>query len=116
MATRGQEGVVLIVGPDGTTERDTVQCRHCQHIVECKPGSNGTVYLIPTDDLRLYVEEAGAWCQGCFGPLCLRCVRADGSCAHGEAHWERRMTAFEVAMARSGARGALLQAVLGDQP
>ena len=56
-------------------EMDTVKCRHCQTTVFVKPGTVCTTYLIP--DRRQppghYLEEPGAWCPQCNGPICLVC-------------------------------------------
>lgn len=101
---RRQEGYILILGEDGTvTERDSVQCRHCQRIVEVKPGTLGQVYLVPEGDH--YREEAGAYCGSCSGPLCLACEKR-GGCERGSQHWERQMERYE-------ARQRFLQAVTG---
>jgi hypothetical protein len=91
---RRQEGYLLILDPDGpVTERDSISCRHCQRIVELKPGTFGQVYLIPDGDT--YREEAGAYCGSCHGPLCLPCER-QGGCENGSQHWERQMERLEA--------------------
>ncbi len=83
-------GHVRITSPDAPLiERDTVQCRHCQRIIEVKPGSWAQVYLIP--DSRSpsgYREEAGAYCRRCWGPLCLPCDDR-GDCVPWEAQLDR---------------------------
>lgn len=58
-------------------ERETVACKHCGKHVWVKPGTGATVYLI----LHLHrgttpahwVEEPGAFCLCCMGPVCLPC-------------------------------------------
>lgn len=88
-------GYLLISDPDSPAiiERDTVQCRHCQRIVELKPGTMGTVYLVP--DGQGYREEAGAYCSSCSGPLCLPCEHK-GGCERGSRYWERWMERYEA--------------------
>jgi hypothetical protein len=94
-------GYLVIAGPGAVQEFDTVQCRHCQRIVQVKPGTWGQTYLVP--DGQAYREEPGAYCSSCSGPLCLPCERA-GGCEHGSRHWERQMERYE-------ARHALLRSV-----
>jgi len=95
-----QEGYLVIIDPEQPkVERDTVQCRHCQRIVEVKPGTMAQVYLIP-DDLSptYYREEAGAFCGSCFGPICLSCERREAAgvtCERGSQYWERQMERYE---------------------
>jgi hypothetical protein len=88
-------GYLIITGPDAPAqEYDTVQCRHCQRIVQVKPGTWGQTYLLPLDSGG-YREEAGAYCSSCSGPLCLPCERA-GGCEQGSRHWERQMERYEA--------------------
>ena len=96
MPKRPWGGYILITGPDGPpVERDTVKCRHCQRIVEVKPGTMGTVYLVPNAPGTGWVEVAGAYCSSCSGPTCLspQCLQ---SCEHGSRHWEREMDRYEA--------------------
>lgn len=99
MPPRKRSGYIQIIGPDGPLiERDCVKCRHCQRIVELKPGSGGSVYLIPDEQSPThYREEAGAYCGSCYGPLCLEC-EARGGCRNGSQHWERQMEQLEARM------------------
>lgn len=91
---RRPEGYLIITDPDGPViERDTVQCRHCQAIVEVKPGTWGQVYLV-FDRAGQQHEVAGAFCGSCFGPLCLAC-ESRGGCERGSLHWERQMDRWE---------------------
>ena len=64
-------------------ETDTVKCRHCGGMILVKPGTVNTVYLIPHKghivDENSYLEEAGAFCRNCMGPICLTCHH-DGRC------------------------------------
>ncbi|MAH46437.1 hypothetical protein CMI37_11435 [Candidatus Pacearchaeota archaeon] len=71
-------GYLVTTGPDGTQERDTFTCAHCQKVVLAKPSSD------PAD--------AGGLCRVCGGLVCGPCV-SRGSCVP----WEARM---EVAEAR----------------
>jgi hypothetical protein len=97
-----QEGYILVIGADGHTieERDTVLCRHCQRIIEVKPGTWGRVYLVhdpasPTS----YRDEPGAYCGKCMGPICHACDDT-GTCVP----FERALEDFE-------ARMSLMQAI-----
>lgn len=106
-----QEGYVLIIDPEAPTiERDTCLCRHCQRIVEIKPGTMGQVYLIPDEQSPThYREESGAFCGSCFGPICLSCERKEASgamCERGSNHWERQMEKHE-ALAREAVKRIL---------
>lgn len=59
-----------------TREMDTVQCRHCQRHIFVKPGTLSTVYMIPDTRPGMFgqfVEEPGAGCTICGGPVCLPC-------------------------------------------
>lgn len=95
---RGLGGYLVITDPEtSVVEIDTVMCRHCQRIVQLKPGTMGQVYLVPSS-FGGYREEAGAYCSSCSGPLCLAC-EARGSCEHGEKHWERRLERYEARQA-----------------
>jgi hypothetical protein len=109
---RRQEGYIVITDPEApTVERDTVICRHCQRIIELKPGTMATVYLIPDDaSPTLYREETGGYCGSCAGPLCLSCLAREVTgerCERGSLHWERRLENFE-----KGAR-QVLREILG---
>jgi len=57
MASSGdsrQDGYVLIVGPGGTVERDTLQCCHCNAHYIVRPGSG----------------KRRGWCTMCSAPTC----------------------------------------------
>lgn len=106
---RNPQGYILISdpGPIGAdretiTERDTITCGHCQQIVEIKPGTGATVYLIP-DALppHRYHEEPGAFCPSCMRAICLQC-HAKGGCVP----WERMLDRME-------GRDRFLRVVLG---
>ncbi|SRR5258706_14364620 len=78
IAPRGHYGYSTIVEPGHQTiQRDTVQCGHCDTIIDLKPGSGHTVYLIfvAFDALNrpVYKEEMGAFCGVCMRPVCLPC-------------------------------------------
>lgn len=95
-----KQGYVLVVHPDGRMEeRDTVTCRHCQRVIELKPGTWGQVYLIPDADGR-YHEQAGAYCRKCMAPICHRCDDR-GDCEH----WERTLERIEAKAALHAAMG-----------
>jgi hypothetical protein len=59
-------------------------------VVQVKPGSGATVYLLPishpghAEGHWHYAEEAGAFCRVCMRPICLTC-HAAGVCRT----WER---------------------------
>lgn len=103
----------MIFGHDGSiTERDTLMCRHGQHLIELKPGSMGQVYLVRDEDAPLgYREEAGAYCSSCAGPICLACDRQQraagprGGCERGSEYFERTIERIE-------ARDRMLRSVL----
>lgn len=110
---RRPEGYFLIIPYDGgpVIERDSVQCRHCQRIVEVKPGTLAQVYLIPDEHSPTgHREEAGAYCGSCSGPICLGCAELERvgrlKCANGSRYWERQMEQRE-------SRARLLRAVTG---
>ena len=57
MGGRGQwrqDGYLLITGPEGTTERDGLQCCHCNAHYVVRPGSG----------------KARGWCLMCSAPTC----------------------------------------------
>jgi hypothetical protein len=86
-------GYLMIVDPGAPiTERDTCACRHCQRIIEIKPGSAATVFLIP-DAQGNYKEEPGAFCRCCMGPVCLPC-EAKGTCTPFEKQLEQAEARF----------------------
>jgi hypothetical protein len=60
------------VKPKDRWERDTCQCKHCDHVIYLKPGFGITKYLIQHADGH-WTEEDGAFCRICMGPVCLRC-------------------------------------------
>jgi hypothetical protein len=97
-SNRRQEGYLVITDPDGPlVEADTVQCRHCQRIVEVKPGTMAQVYVVFDVDGRAH-DVAGAFCGSCFGPICLGCEwqeRMGVTCERGSQHWERRLEQWE---------------------
>lgn len=83
-APHGHHGYTTVVEPDRPTiQHDTIQCGHCDAVVELKPGAWITVYLIYVgfDETNhpIYIEEAGAFCRVCMRPICLRCHDL-GSC------------------------------------
>jgi hypothetical protein len=82
-------GQLTIFHEDGRIEeRDLLKCVHCQRIVEVKPGSMGTVYLVPNFERPGYHEESGAYCARCSGPICPACDDR-GGCEHYERGLER---------------------------
>lgn len=77
---RAPGGYVTVVEPDQPlVEIDTVGCKHCGALIYVKPATACTTYLIPTPTPGRYVEEPGAFCARCFGPICLPCLEA-GTC------------------------------------
>ncbi len=91
-------------------EMDTVQCRHCQAHIFVKPGTVCQVYLLPDTRPGLvgaFVEEMGAWCTICNGPVCLPC-HGRGECTPFMRSLERADTevAQRDAKARLGWSGA----------
>lgn len=92
-------GYLVITDPDAPggldLERDTITCSHCQRIVEVKPGTGATVYLIPRLSIngvaQPYHEEMGAFCRLCMKPVCLEC-HGIGTCTP----WEKQMEAIEA--------------------
>lgn len=90
-------GYLVIIHEDGRIEeRDVLKCVHCQRIVEVKPGSFGTVYLVPHLDRPGYQEEPGAFCVRCSGPICPACD-ARGGCEHYTIGLEREEAAVRRA-------------------
>lgn len=88
-------GYLYIADPDGPpTERDTMTCGHCQQMVQVKPNTGGTVYLIPVMHVGHaeghwhYKEEDGAFCRVCMRPICLECHER-GRCRTWERWFER---------------------------
>lgn len=84
-APHGHHGYSTIVEPGcPTIQRDTVQCGHCDAVIDLKPGSGITVYLIPlgfVEGQPIWQEEAGAFCRVCMRPVCLTCHdRNRGTC------------------------------------
>lgn len=55
-------GYSITSGPDGTVERDTFTCSHCQLVV----------YVAPRQD----PSELGGFCRGCMKHICKRCNKA----------------------------------------
>jgi hypothetical protein len=80
-------GYVTITSPDDLVEFDTTMCQHCQRHILVKPGHGNTVYLIPLPNGQ-YVEEPGAWCGRCHGPICLPC-HENGTCLPWEKYLEK---------------------------
>jgi len=98
---RHAHGYALILDPDrAQVEYDTIRCCHCQRIVFVKPGSASTVYLFPQKDGRT-LEEPGAFCGRCMGPICLLC------------HDLGRCTPWERQLERTEARDRLRRQILG---
>ena len=67
------DGYLIITGPDGTLERDTLQCVHCNKHYIVRPGSG----------------KRRGWCTLCAGTTCgeeacLPCIP-----------FERKLDAFE---------------------
>lgn len=88
---RTSHGYLVVTDPHAPLrERDTLACRHCQRVIEVKPGTAATVYLIP-DARGAYHEESGAFCRNCMGPVCLPCD-VDGRCLP----FERRLEQMEA--------------------
>ncbi len=88
-----------------TQEFDTRQCRHCQRHIFVKPGTLSTVYLIP--DMRpgmfgKFIEEPGAGCTICGGPVCLPCHDI-GTCSP----FMEQIARSETEMARRDIRARL---------
>lgn len=52
--TRRPSGLVIVTGPGGVQERDTLACVHCQAHWIVRPGSGRT----------------RGWCLKCGGPTC----------------------------------------------
>lgn len=83
-------GYATITAPDAPlVEYDTRTCGHCQRVVFVKPGSGGTVYLLPRVGGG-WREEMGCGCRVCMKPVCLQCHHI-GTCTP----WERRLDASE---------------------
>jgi hypothetical protein len=58
-----QDGYLIITGPDGTQEADTLQCCHCNAHYVVRPGSG----------------KRRGWCALCAGttcgkPACVPCI------------------------------------------
>ena len=88
-------GYATFLDPTAATparEYDTVTCGHCQRVIFLKPGTGGSVYLLPrpTPD-QPYPETMGAFCGSCQTPVCLPC-HADGRCTP----FERQLEAMEA--------------------
>lgn len=68
-----QDGYLVVSGPDGTTEHDSLQCRHCGGHFLVVPGSG----------------KRRGWCLMCSGPTCGKegCVQC--------MPFEKRLEAFE---------------------
>jgi hypothetical protein len=57
------QGYAVLTGPEGTVERDTYQCCHCQRIVPVRPGGGKTRGFCLMCNL-----------PHCGGPACRACV------------------------------------------
>lgn len=91
---RSPQGYVCITDPDAAVpvvERDTITCGHCQQIIEIKPGTGATTYLIFDTRVWQYHEEPGAFCPVCMRHICLQC-HARGRCVP----WERMIERMEA--------------------
>ena len=84
-----QTGEITVADPSLSRihEGGTITCGHCNRIVRIKPGSGGSIYLLPTHQPFIYREVAGAWCGKHGGPICLRCHQI-GICKPLEARLE----------------------------
>ena len=71
---RKPSGAVILFGPDGVTDGETLMCSHCQMHWVIRPGS-GT--------------ERG-WCWRCAGPLC-----GKKACMSRCIPWEMAIEAME---------------------
>lgn len=105
------QGYMQVIDPDlSVVEHDTITCKHCQRIVFIKPGTVGTVYLIPAkprdvtdlDALKRYDEVPGAFCRQCMGAVCLPCDDK-GTCTTAEKFLEQ--------LEKQGRRQQLLKSV-----
>ena len=95
-------GYAVFTEEGGVREYDTRTCGHCGCVIFVKPGTGGTVYLLPRrSPLESYLEEMGAHCRMCNTPVCLAC-HADGRC-----------TPIEKWLEQQEARGRLLRSVGG---
>lgn len=109
------KGYATITDPDAAhpAEWDTCSCGHCQAIIFTKPGSVSTIYLLPIDptspaDLAVlgrFKEEAGAFCQICMRPICLRCYRISLTAAIPCAVWEKQFEQSEKQQAALSSLG-----------
>ena len=68
-----QDGYLVITGPQGTVERDTIQCCHCQAHYIVQPGSG----------------KRRGWCTMCSAPTC-----GKPACAPC-VPFEKKLDAFE---------------------
>lgn len=99
----------LTITEDRTLEADTISCGHCNRIVQVKPGTGSTVYLLQSlrvDPITrqptiVTKEEAGAFCRCCMQPICVRCDDK-GEC-----------TPLMKMIEQQEARGRFLQQVCG---
>ncbi len=73
-----KSGMLTVAGDFRTLEGGTVNCGHCNVIIQVKPGTASTVYVFPQLE-GPPKEEMGAHCRICDTPVCLRC-HADGRC------------------------------------
>ena len=86
---RAPSGYLVIVEPDRpVVERETISCFHCGRIVQVKPGTASTVYLLTEGATGRTKEEPGAFCRICMRPVCLPC-HAIGTCTPWEQQMER---------------------------
>jgi len=86
---KGAAGYVVSTGPEGTVERDTLRCCHCQRHIIVPPGP-------PKPGEELY-----GVCRQCHSITCPPCA-ALGTCTP----WEKQLE-------RQEARGRMLKAILG---
>jgi hypothetical protein len=79
------KGYSLERGPEGTVERETFKCAHCQYITEIVKGA-----------------DIGKMCMPCGRMICVRCVRR-GVCEPYEQAIEKALARARLLEAAGGA-------------
>jgi hypothetical protein len=80
------QGYAVIID-DRPVEADTITCGHCNIVVQVKPGTGSTVYIIPrmfvdpiTKQYSITTKEVeGAFCRCCMHHVCPKCDNV-GTC------------------------------------
>lgn len=93
---RRPQGYVRIFGPEGTIERDSMLCSHCQRIVMVKPLQDPSSI------------EYGGTCKGCMKFICTGCVDEMTRTAQC-VPFEKKLEQYERATRFAQAAGLVLR-------